>query len=168
MINCKKRLSDSYLEFCKNWKDERKYSSRLLLAFIVSFSMCFTFLFFGPFEIVVSNVISMAVTPIQIAPIMAILTIALSVVITFTISLLKGNIFNFVITSIFALTVCGYVQGNFLDSQVSVLNGVPVIWEHEAIDMLINCGIWFVIFVVLFSKLHISKGGVPYWSLSQS
>lgn len=137
------------------WADDRKVSIRIKLALVVSFAMCFTFLFFGPFELTVSNKRDMAMTPSQVVPVMGLLSICVCLISTAILSVLKGKVFNCVITGIFALTLGGYIQGNFLNSYVSALNGDRILWDLATTDVLINCGVWIGIFLFMFIILFL-------------
>lgn len=139
------------------WEDDRKITTRIKMAFVVTLAMCFTFLFFGPFELTVSNMKDMAMTPSQVLPVMSILSIGVCLTSTAILSVLKGKVFNYMVTGLFALTLSGYIQGNFLNGNITILNGDRILWDLATTDVLINCSVWIGIITVIFIMLFLAE-----------
>jgi len=139
------------------WEDRRKYTNRLLLAFIISFNMCFTFLFFGPFEISVTNTDSIVFTPREMVAAMTFFSMGICLAFTLILSLLKGKIFNYALTLVFSLTVAGYIQGNFLNNMIGALTGDAIEWNGMAVDTLLNLLLWVLIGLLAFCLLYLSQ-----------
>lgn len=93
--------------------------------------------------------------PSQVLPTMSMLSIGVCLIITVIGPVLKGKVFNCIITSILSLTLCGYIQGDFLNSYVPALNGDRIIWDLATTDVLINCCIWIGIFIIMFITLFL-------------
>lgn len=141
------------------WKDNRRYRTRLLISSIVIFSMCFTFIFFGPIELTAFGQESLRFSVSDIIWIMASVAILIFVGLSLVVSLLKGRVFNYVITGFFSFTVCGYIQGNFLNGPLGALTGDEIAWHTQKGGMLINLFVWFVIFIIPYIVLYFHKKG---------
>lgn len=139
------------------WKDKRNYKKRLFIAIAPVFAMCYTFLFFGPVELTAFSHESLSFEFTDIIGTMALISIISFVILTLVISLLRGKIFNYVVTGVFAITLCGYLQGNFLNGDLGALTGDAIAWQKQASSMLINLGIWFVIILLLYLLLYFHK-----------
>lgn len=151
------KLFSKKLQFL--WQDKRNYKTRLLIAFASSFAMCFTFVFFGPIELTAFGQDSLTFHVFDVLYIMAAIAFILLIVMSLCISTLKGKIFNYLVTAIFSLTLCGYIQGNFLNGQLGALTGDTIDWYKETIPMLVNLLIWIVLFIVPYIILYFNKKG---------
>lgn len=141
------------------WQDNRNYKTRLIIAFIVTFAMCFTFVFFGPVELTTFGQESLSFGVFDIVYIMAGVAVAALIVISLLVSMLHGKIFNYIVTGIFSLTLCGYIQGNFLNGHLGALTGDAVDWHLQRTAMLINLLIWLIIFIIPYIVLYLHKKG---------
>ncbi len=139
------------------WKDKRPYKKRLLAAAASAFSLCFTLIFFGPVEITAFSYDSLNFDVLAITPIMAVAAVAVFLVLSLLISALRGKIFNYAVSFIFAITISGYIQGNFLNGNLGALTGDPIDWHNQTRKMIINLIIWFVISLVPFIILYFNK-----------
>ena len=101
-------------KFFDLWTDKRGYKKRLIISAFPIFFFYFTFVFFGPFEIAMTNAESIVFSPARVASTMGILTLLLFAVSTFAVSALRGKVFNFVTTAFFGAGVAGYLHGNLL------------------------------------------------------
>lgn len=139
------------------WKDKRSYPKRLLLALIVSFAAAFTFLFFGPVEITASSASSLNFTLASVTPILAVVCAVSTVVLAAILALLRGKIFNYVVTGVFSLTLCGYIQGNILNGSLGALTGDAILWQTKKLSLLLNLLVWLILFLIPYLVLYFSK-----------
>ena len=140
------------------WNDDRSYRKRLVLALTVLFSLCFTFLFFGPMEITAYAQASLVFNMKMALPVMAVFTVAVCAAVALVLSLLHGKIFNYILTALFSLLVCGYLQGNFLNGkQLGALTGDAIKWESRKGLMVRDLLVWLLVFLVPFVILYFSK-----------
>lgn len=139
------------------WKDDRKYKTRLLIAAAASFVCCFTFLFFGPVEIIVGSDSSVLFTVFEVTPIIAAVSAAGFLVLALLLSALKGKPFNYAVSAVFALTVCGYLQGNYLNGHLASLTGDAIAWQDETGPMIVNLLVWVLLFLIPYLILYFDK-----------
>lgn len=132
------------------WRDGRTLKKRLLISFLANFTLAFTLIIFTPSEMILNNlgefVFSFG-TAFLILCTAAAVYIAVSVGITV---LLKGKIFDAVICAVLSFTLCCYIQGNFMNGSLSIMNGEAVDWSLLTKPALIGLGVWAVLFAVPF------------------
>ncbi len=139
------------------WKDDRSYLNRLILSACAVFAACFTFLFFGPFEIASSNASSLVFTGDDVARIMGVFSVCVFAALTLILPILRGKIFDLLLSAVFSLTLCGYIQGNFIGGKLSTLTGDAILWQGQKGKMIINLLIWAAIFIIPFITLYFSR-----------
>lgn len=139
------------------WNDKRSYKKRLFIAIAPVFAMCYTFLFFGPVEMTAFSHDSLSFSFTEITPIMAFVSISAFVLITLIVSILRGKIFNYVVTAIFSFTICGYLQGNFFNGELGALTGDAIAWQDQKTGMLWNLLIWFILFMIPYTLLYFNR-----------
>ncbi|MBE6543102.1 MAG: hypothetical protein E7675_01745 [Ruminococcaceae bacterium] len=146
------------------WQDKRSFKKRLLISVFPIFFFYFTFVFFGPFEIAMSNAESIIFSPARVASTMGILTIVLFSATTFLVSLLRGKIFNFLSTAFFAAGVAGYLQGNVFNGDLmEALTGDAIAWQTMAGKMVGNLIVWALIIIAAYMLLYFSR---KYWRIT--
>lgn len=139
------------------WADRRPFKKRLLLAFLPMFAAVFTFLFFGPLEMVAFSSASLSYTYLDILPLISVCALAVLAVGTFLLMLLRGKIFNYAVCSVFSLTVAGYLQGSFLNGSLGTLTCEAVAWQDKAKAAIVNLFIWLAVFIVMFLVMHLHR-----------
>lgn len=162
---------NSYLKKLKTLtNDKRTYKNRLVVSASVNLALVFTFLFFGPIELAAGSIASLDFTIVHVLKAMSMISIVAFAALGFLLPLLKGRIFNFVITAEIAVLICGYIQGNFLNGYMGVLDGDAIIWYEKMIPMVINLVILAVIgflpFVLLFFNKKLWSQAVTLVSLA--
>lgn len=146
------------------WQDKRKFKKRLIISAFPIFFFYFTFVFFGPFEIAMSNAESIIFSPARVASTMGILTVILFVATTLLVSALRGKVFNFITTAFFGAGVAGYLQGNVLNGNLmEALTGDAIAWQSMTGKMVGNLIIWMVIVLAAYMVLYFSR---KYWRLT--
>ena len=146
------------------WRDKRTFKKRLIIAAFPIFFFYFTFVFFGPFEIAMSNAESIIFSPARVASTMGILTVVLFVLTTLLVSLLKGKVYNYVLSAIFGAGVSGYIQGSVLNGEImGALTGDAIAWQEMAGEMVLNLAIWGIIILAVYILLYFSR---KYWRIT--
>ncbi|NLO84781.1 MAG: hypothetical protein GX096_05040 [Clostridiales bacterium] len=138
--------------------DKRSYRDRLLLALAAHIAVVFTFLFFGPFEITVASADSISYTIVDTLTVMGLVSIIALICLTFLLPLLKGRFFNYILTCEFSMLLCGYIQGNFLNGEMGILDGNAISWVSQRHLMLLNLVIMLVIFLIPYLVLYLRYG----------
>lgn len=150
--------NSTFRQKCRSlWKDKRTYRERLLLAAVPSFALCFTFIFFGPIEMTAFNQSSLSFSIFDITGMMLVAMAAAFVALTLVLSLLRGKVFNYCVTAVFAFLLCGYLQGNVLNGPLGALTGEPINWQIQKTAMLANMGVWALLFLASYLVLYFDK-----------
>lgn len=58
---------------------------------------------------------------------------------------------------IFSVTVAAYIQSNFLNASLPILDGALIQWEKYRTQNLISALVWILCFVFVFSSLCFKK-----------
>lgn len=149
--------SDSKEKLRALWDDDRTYRQRLVLSMITIFASCFTFLFFGPVEITAYSQGSLVFNAETALPIMAVYAVVICIVVSPLLALLRGRVFNYLLTAVFSTLLCGYIQGNFLNGTLGALTGDAIKWQTQTPRMLLNLLLSFLIIIVPFFVLYFNK-----------
>jgi len=144
-------------KFADLFSDKRSYLRRLGIAAPIWLAVCFTFLFFGPFELVAYSGKSLFYSYKDVWPMLAILAGAVFVVGSPILPLVRGKIFNYLMTVILAITASAYLQAMFFNGGVGTLNGDPVDWLKLKGDMLLNFLMWIGVLVLLLFVLYMKR-----------
>ncbi|MCI8566143.1 MAG: sulfatase-like hydrolase/transferase [Lachnospiraceae bacterium] len=139
------------------WLDKRPLNIRLPLAALGAFTFVFTFILFGPCEIYIQNKQEM---PFPFSAM--VWTLLLGGLLVFAVLfgfllLLRGKIFNYAVSVLFAITVAGYLQGNLLGLHSKTLDGNATNWLDNRFSMLISLLLWFSILAAVFLLLYVSR-----------
>lgn len=141
-------------------QDPRPWRERLALAAIASFAFCYTMLFFGPVELTAYNQDFLVFSALDALRVMAVLALLGFAGLALLLSALRGRFFNYALSVLFAATVSGYLQGNFLNGQMGLLNGESVAWEKETLLMLADLLFWAAVLLGVFCLHYFSR---PLW-----
>lgn len=141
------------------WLDKRLYKDRLVIAMSAMLAACFTFIFFGPFEMVAFGVDSLMYTWKDIALLLIISAVAVFGVGTALLACLKGKLFNYGVSLVYAVTIAGYLQATFLNADASgSLTGEVVEWYTKRPQMFASMLAWILVFVVVYTILFFHRG----------
>lgn len=140
------------------WADRRPYTKRLLYAGAASAAFCFTFLFFGPLEMVAFGEASLSYGYEAVAGLLALGAAAVLAVFAPLMALLKGRIFNYIVTAVFAFTVAGYLQSAFFNGSLGALNGEAVDWPILTDRMVGNLLLWLGIWLGVSLLMYFHRG----------
>lgn len=132
------------------WKDDRSFKWRFLTALIVNISFAFFFLFFTPSEMFIGNMSDFGFTYGVTAAVMGVASLIYVVLATAGMMLLRGKIFDAVVTFVFSFTLTSYIQGNFMNSDFGYMNGQAIEWQEYAKLAMLNIAVWSVIMLIPF------------------
>ena len=151
------------------WLDARSFKKRFFTAGAAMLGFCYTFLFFGPFEMIAFGGNAMSYGWQDIWWMLALFALTALVTGTALLSLLRGKIFNWTVNAVFCLTVCGYLQAALMNGSLGSLNGDSMDWHRMGASMLGNLGIWLLVFfaagVLLYLARKLWRKAVIYISL---
>ena len=143
------------------WADKRSFKKRLLLAGSAMLAFCFSFIFFGPLELVAFSSDSLLYSYRDVIWLLFTAFLLIWGVSSVLISLLRGKIFNYVICSIFAITFCGYLQSMFLNGSLGILTGDPISWHNMKPELFKNIFIWLALLLIFFLVMYAHR---KFWS----
>lgn len=144
------------------WADSRSYKQRLLMAGSVMLALAFTFIFFGPLEMVAFGGNSLAYSYKSVLGLLALAAVAVFAVGSVLVALLRGKIYNYVVCSLFALTLCGYLQAALLNGDLGALTGDSIDWVSYRLPMMLGLGLWLLILLILFFVMYLHR---KVWSM---
>ncbi len=139
------------------WKDKRGYWKRFLIALPVMLCLCFTVLFFGPVEITASSADSLIFGLGDTALTAGVFSFVVFVFTSFLLAALRGRVFNYTVSVVFAVTLGSYIQGNFLSGKMGALTGDAISWNQYTGAMAINFLIWALILLAVYFLLYLDK-----------
>lgn len=139
------------------WQDNRSFKQRLPLNLLVSFAFAFTFVFFGIYELFITNTDSFMFSLKNLLGTLFLATVVSTVCLFVFFSLLKGRILDWFISLFFGLLFAGYIQGNFLNKSLGELTGDRLNWENLRIDLIINLLIWCIFLSIPFIIHFLNK-----------
>lgn len=139
------------------WSDNRSWKQRLPVACAAMLAPCFTFLFFGPLEMIAFGGNAMSYTWQSIWWILALAALAVFLISAPLLSLLRGKVFHYTVNVIFCMTLCGYLQAALMNGSLGILNGDAVDWHLQAGAMAANLLAWVLIIVAGFFVLYLNR-----------
>lgn len=130
---------------------------------------CFTFIFFGPLELVAFGGDSFVYNYTDVVWTLALGAVLICVAGALLISLLRGKIFNYFVSVIFAITLGGYIQSLCLNGSLGTLTGDAINWHALGGEFALGVIIWTLIILAVFFVMYIHREiwtkGVTYLSL---
>lgn len=137
--------------------DKRKFRMRLIPALLMSFAFAFTFFVFGPYELYISNMKYITFSFRYLVMPMVICGLCVFIVLSFILLMLRGKLFNYALSFVAALTIAGYVQGNFINIKHGTLDGSSVDWTAYTIPAVLNALIWLGILAFVLAVMYFSR-----------
>lgn len=149
IISKKPLFPDNFNKKLRNlWQDDRRFSERLLTSGAAVLAFVFTFIMFGPFELYIANMSYLVFGIKQLLPPIIIAGIIILAVFTVLFALLRGKIFNAVVSIVIGITIAGYIQGNYINIDHGTLDGTGIVWQDFKWQMLVNLFVWAAIILV--------------------
>jgi hypothetical protein len=127
------------------WRDNRSFLNRLALALVCSFAFTLTFIVFGCYDLIIANREMLVFTLQDVWLPILIIGVVSFIALTLLFSLLKGKVYDTVISLSVGVLIAGYIQGNFLNLKLGQLTGSAIMWQDYKWYMLLNTLIWLVI-----------------------
>ncbi len=144
------------------WQDKRSFAMRAGLAALCAFAFAFTFIVFGPYELYIQSSqflnfpFSAMVLPIAIAG------LAVFAGLFLLLCILRGKLFNYAVSALFAVTIAGYLQRNFLNIDHGALDGHAIDWAAYSVPAVLNFLLWCGIAAAVFALMYFSR---RFWTL---
>ena len=158
IISKKPLFSDNFNKKLRNlWQDDRRFSERLLTSGAAVLTFVFTFIMFGPFELYIANMSYLVFGIKQLLPPIIIAGIIILAVFTVLLALLRGKIFNAVVSIVIGITIAGYIQGNYINIDHGTLDGTGIVWQDFKWQMLVNLFVWAAIILVPVILCYFSR-----------
>ncbi len=139
------------------WADKRPFKKRFLLAGAAMLAFCFTFIFFGPLELVAFSGDSLLYGYKDVFWILALGAIVIGAALSCLISLLRGKIFNYFVSTVFAVTVAGYIQSVALNGSLGQLTGDAIRWETMGDKFALGIIVWTLIILLVFFLMYLTR-----------
>ena len=76
---------------------------------------------------------------------------------TLLISLLRGKIFNYFVSVIFAITIAGYIQSVCLNGSLGTLTGDAINWNSLGLEFAIGVIVWTLIILAVFFLMYLHR-----------
>ncbi len=145
------------------WTDSRSYMTRLLTAGAVMLAFGFTFLFFGPLELVAFSGGSLTYTYRDVFWLVLAVMAVFTVVSAPLLALLRGRIFNYTVTVAAAVVIAGYIQAMALNGGLGLLTGDGIDWTSHAGSAILGLSVWFAVLVVLLFVMYLHR---KFWAMA--
>ena len=139
------------------WQDRRPFSIRASLALLCALAFAFTFVFFGPCELYIQNIQHMEFPFSTLVSAMALTGLCVFALLFALLCILRGKVFNCALSGLFAVTLAGYLQRNFLNVDHGPLDGRSISWVHFASATVMDFLVWIGIVLAVFVLLYFSR-----------
>ena len=124
--------------------------SRLIRSFLVCFFVFFTLLFVAPYELVAGNSTDLLFGVGEIAPVMAVFALVVSLLTSVIISFLRGKAFDVALALVASVGLCFWLEALFLNVGLPGANGSAVDWSDYTTISIISCVVWIGVVLSAF------------------
>ncbi len=132
------------------FKDDRKLRLRALIAMLLALGFSFSFVFFGILDILIANRGSMPYPVTLVFSAVSLVSLAVFAALFIVMIALRGRVFTFVATLVFAATLMFYLQGNFMNGSLGQLTGDWLDLSQIVPDVIINTVLCALILAIPF------------------
>lgn len=139
------------------WSDSRSYLQRLLLSGAVALAFSFTFVFFGPLDLVAFNGSSLAFTYRDVVWLLLGLFLGLWAVSAPLLALLRGRIFNYTLCVLTAIVLGGYLQALLFNGGLGLLTGDAITWSAHRGTAFMSLAVWIVVLLALLFVMYLHR-----------
>lgn len=122
----------------------------IVIAIVFSFNICF----FAPLEFYLVNIFDFWFSIDYILPTLIITFFIMFSLIFISCKVVKSNIW---IKILFSITICLYIQGNYLNIGYEVLNGQDINWNSMIFKGILNTIIWLILLFIPFFVRPLKK-----------
>ena len=146
------RVSD----YAPDWK------KRLPAALAVACLFVFTFMIVAPYELIAGNESSLVFGLSQLWGVFVLPAIAVALVLTLIVSILRGKGFNLVLMLLFGFSLATYIQVAVLNGQLPSSDGSNVDWSNYTTITCVTLLVWIAIFIApyVLSNLNRSRARI--------
>ncbi len=108
-----------------------------------------TYIVFTPSSLFLENINEFMLSYSQIAPILLSISLILTIgLYIFSLCIINEKVLHIFIAFLFSITLCFYVQGNFLNPQLPTLDGTQVNWASYGKETIISASFWLVCIIL--------------------
>lgn len=126
--------------------------------FPTAFFFIVTCIIFTPSSLFLGNIDEFSIRYIDIVPILLCTAIGVfAIIFVFAFWLMQEKALPYYMAFIFSVTVAAYIQSNFLNASLPILDGALIQWEKYRTQNLISALVWILCFVFVFSSLCFKK-----------
>ena len=123
-----------------------------VLFFIVTYAV------FTPSSLFLGNIDEFSLRYLRIVPILFCMALCLFIGVYFiAVWLIRERSLPFYIALIFGVTVSAYIQSNFLNARLPILDGALIEWEKYRMENMISAFVWIFCIVAVFLGAHFGK-----------
>lgn len=113
----------------------------------VTLFLVFTTMIFSPFVMYVTNVDELWFSMSSFLPTLLLWSIIILLVFLGILSIMPGNISDFVSVILFSISLCTYIQGQILKNDYGTLDGHEIDWGQYGRTAILNTLFWMVVIV---------------------
>lgn len=133
------------------------YKEKILPSILAAFAFSFTFLLFGPLEIYVSNIEELGFMMNHFIVPMLFISLGVFAVIFAILFFLPDKAHKIGYIIVFAISVIGYIQGNFMNQGINSLMGDDVGSPIKTYVYILNTVIWVILIAAVVVGAIMSK-----------
>ena len=115
---------------------------------ILSFTAAFTFFYFTPTLILLTNYGELKNSSEKLLPIAVVVTIIMFILLWVITSLFKDKAFNIIFAIVFGICLAAFIQALFINPQFPPINGSKLPWEWYTKAIVISIFVWFMVMIV--------------------
>lgn len=139
------------------WEDKRTYKKRLELAFFAALAACFTFVFYGPLEMIASGSGSLIYNYRDVVWLLLAAFVVSCAALSALLPLLRGKVFNWAVSLVFGVTVAGYLQAMLLNGALGALTGDGIDWPLLKDELWQGLLVWAGVIIAVFLLLYLKR-----------
>lgn len=118
-----------------------------------------TYAVFTPSSLFLGNIDEFSLRYISILPVILCMALFLFAAIYFiALWLIREKTLPFYIALLFSITVGGYIQSNFLNARLPILDGALIEWENYRTENIVSTLVWILCIVLTFIAVYFGKG----------
>lgn len=140
-------------------KNSYKKLERRVLCITVATVFSYTFFVFGPYESFIYNTNYLVSNFSQFWFPMLVFGLIIGILFFILFCFVKGKLGDYLISLVFAIALCGYLQGNYMNINLGDLNGASICWSDYYQESIINTIVWICIVGSVFALYHFTKKG---------
>lgn len=134
------------------------YKNILIRIFPATLFFIVTYAIYTPSVLFLGNVNEFSIYYIQIVPIILCVSLILILgICLIAICLLRENILHIYIAFLFSISLCLYIQGNFLNPDFPVLDGTEINWQLYKAENIISVCFWILCVIMCLTLSFFKK-----------